>query len=640
MRYGFLIVLALMLLIRLPFLDQAIQGDDVYYLAGAQHAQIDPAHPNHGSYVFLGDMVDMRGHPHPPLNAWALAALLALFGDVYEVPFHAAYILFSLIAAASVWSLAKRFTTRPVLATALFLFTPAFVVNGNSFEADVPFLAFWLAAVALAVKAIDRRSWAWLAGFVLASALAAMGAYQAVLLVPVLAVYIWLKDRKWWPAWVALLAAPAALIVWQLYERASSGSVPAGVLFSYFQTYGFQAIAAKASSAAALVAHTGWMLFPLLAVAAFWNRIEGVVALVLAGCAMALDLHPLFWLSFGVGALILIDCARRALKEADADARFLAAWIVLFFAAAVVLFFAGSARYLLPMAAPLALLGARVFDRHPRWAVPVCAVQCAFALALAWVNYQHWDGYRVFASEFRKQSLTGRVWINGEWGLRFYLESEGGLPLVRGQAVRPGDYVVGSRLGFPIPFTTGGGVLAPVMSAGIQPTLPLRLIGLGARSAYSTSSLGLRPFDVSTGPVDEVTAQVVIERQPVAEFLPMNAPEAAQQIVSGIYDLEQSAWRWMGEKAVILLKRPEKPKPVEVTFSIPGPAPARQVSLYVDNELVAQASYETPGTYTLRSLNIEARSPSVTLTIAVDRSFSVPGDHRQLGITLASAGFR
>jgi 4-amino-4-deoxy-L-arabinose transferase-like glycosyltransferase len=165
MRYGFLIVLALVLLIRLPFLDQAIQGDDVYYLAGAPHAQIDPAHPNHGSYVFLGDMVDMRGHPHPPLNAWALAALLALFGDVYEVPFHAAYILFSLIAAASVWSLAKRFTTRPVLATALFLFTPAFVVNGNSFEADVPFLAFWLAAVALAVKAIDRRSWAWLAGF-------------------------------------------------------------------------------------------------------------------------------------------------------------------------------------------------------------------------------------------------------------------------------------------------------------------------------------------------------------------------------------------------------------------------------------------------------------------------------------------
>jgi hypothetical protein len=269
MRYGFLIVVALVLLIRLPFLNQAIQGDDVYYLAGAQHAQIDPAHPNHGRYVFLGDMVDMRGHPHPPLNAWALAALLAWRGDVQEVPFHAAYILFSLIAAFSVWSLARRFSTQPTLATALFVFTPAFVVNGNSLEADIPFLAFWLASIALTVKAIDRRSWGWLACSVLAAALAAMAAYQAVLLAPILSVYLWLKDRKWWPAWVALFAAPAALAAWQLYERMSSGEVPAGVLFAYFQTYGFQALAAKAASSAALVGHTGWMLFPALAVPRF-----------------------------------------------------------------------------------------------------------------------------------------------------------------------------------------------------------------------------------------------------------------------------------------------------------------------------------------------------------------------------------
>jgi hypothetical protein len=640
MRYGFLIVVALVLLIRLPFLNQAIQGDDVYYLAGAEHAQIDPAHPNHGRYVFLGDMVDMRGHPHPPLNAWALAALLAWRGDVQEVPFHAAYILFSLIAAFSVWSLAKRFSTQPTLATALFIFTPAFVVNGNSFEADIPFLAFWLASIALTVKAIDRRSWGWLACSVVAAALAAMAAYQAVLLAPILSVYLWLKDRKWWPAWGALFAAPAALAAWQLYERMSSGEVPAGVLFAYFQTYGFQALAAKAASSAALVGHTGWMLFPALAVAAFWNRIAAAIAVVLAAGAMVLDLNPLFWVSFGVGVLILADCVRRAMKNTDLDTRFLAAWVVLFFAAAVVLFFAGSARYLLPMAAPLALLGVRAFEKHMRWIVPVLIAQGALALALAWVNYEHWDGYRVFAGEFRKQPASGRVWINGEWGLRFYLESEGGLPIERGQAVRPGDYVVSSRLGFPIPFTTGGGVLVPVMKSEIVPALPLRLIGLGARSAYSTSSLGLRPFDFHPGMVDEVVAQVVVERKPVVEFLPMNAPEASQQIVSGIYDLEQGAWRWMGERAVILLKRPAAPKPVEATFSIPGPAPARQVSLYIDNELAAQANYATPGTYTLRSLNVEARSPTVTLTIAIDKSFKVPGDHRQLGITLASAGFR
>ena len=136
------IIVAVVLLIRLPFLNQAIQGDDVYYLAGAEHAQIDPLHPKDVRYVFLGDPVDLRGFPHPPFNDWFLGLLLAIAGDVREVPFHAAYILFSLIAALAMWSLARRFSPHPLWATLLFLAVPAFVINGNSFESDLPFLAF------------------------------------------------------------------------------------------------------------------------------------------------------------------------------------------------------------------------------------------------------------------------------------------------------------------------------------------------------------------------------------------------------------------------------------------------------------------------------------------------------------------
>ena len=38
-------ILALVFLLRLPFLNQAIQGDDPYYIYGAEHAQIDPCIP-------------------------------------------------------------------------------------------------------------------------------------------------------------------------------------------------------------------------------------------------------------------------------------------------------------------------------------------------------------------------------------------------------------------------------------------------------------------------------------------------------------------------------------------------------------------------------------------------------------------
>ena len=44
------------------------------------------------------------------LNAWFLALLLAANKDVSEIPLHAAYILFSLIAAFSALVLARRFS--------------------------------------------------------------------------------------------------------------------------------------------------------------------------------------------------------------------------------------------------------------------------------------------------------------------------------------------------------------------------------------------------------------------------------------------------------------------------------------------------------------------------------------------------
>ena len=178
-RQPLLLLMGLVLLIRLPFLNQAIQGDDHIYITEAQHALIDPLHPNDVKYVFLGDEVDLRGHSHPPGNAWPLAGLLLMFGDVREVPFHAAYIVFSLIAMWAMWSLARRFSERPMWAALLFLAVPAFVINGSSLEADLPFLAFWLASIALFLS--GRMLLA-----ALAMAAATMMAYQAVFLIPIL----------------------------------------------------------------------------------------------------------------------------------------------------------------------------------------------------------------------------------------------------------------------------------------------------------------------------------------------------------------------------------------------------------------------------------------------------------------------
>ena len=614
-----LIVALFVFALRLPFLNQAIQGDDVYYLAEAQHAQIEPLHPKHVEYAFMGRMVDMRGQPHPPLNAWYLALLIALSKDISEIPFHAAYILFSLMAAFSALSLARRFSPHPLAATLLFLATPAFVVNGNSLESDLPFLAFWLLAIALFVHAVDRRSLKLLIASSLAMGLAALAAYQAVFLVPILFLY----GRKWRPAAVATLAPPVVLIAWQIFERLSTGAFPANVVAGYMQSYALQALEQKLKSAVALTGHLGWLVFPSL-----W--LPPLVAIPAALGAAIYDLNPLFWASIAVGVGILIWCARHWRD-------FLAQWVLIFFAGALIVFFAGSARYLLPIALPIAILATR--------RVSLAGIRVAFAcqilltLGLAIVNYQHWDGYRRFARMLANDAGTKRLWINGEWGLRYYLESEGGLPLLQGQKLYPGEMVVSSSLSYPIGIAAAGGVLAPVAEQTIRPAIPLRIVALNGKSAYSTTMFGLRPFDISRAVIDELRAEVAIERKPVLSDLPMNAPEAEQQIVSGVYSLENGQWRWMAKEAVFLLKPPAESSPLVVRFVIPDQAPARKLTVAINGQIVATENYTNPGSFTLQTEKTKPEGDSIRVTITVDKVLSSQSDRRELGVILTEVGF-
>ena len=323
------------------------------------------------------------------------------------------------------------------------------------------------------------------------------------------------------------------------------------------QTYGLQAFVPKIRNAIALTGHLAWVVFPGL-----WT--PPLMTIPAAIAAAFYDLNPLFWASIAVGLGILIWCGRNWRD-------FLAQWVLIFFASALVLFFAGSARYLLPIALPIAILATQRVSR--RWQKIGFGASLALSVALAIVNYQHWHAYRQFAHALKNEVETKRVWINGEWGLRYYMESEGALPLLAGQAVHPGEMVVSSALCLPIQFTTGGGVLAPIAERVIRPLIPLRIVSLHGRSAYSTTAFGLRPFDVSLSVIDQLRAEMVVEHKPTRSNLPMNAPEADQQIVSGVYQLENGQWRWMSQTAVIMLKPPAQPSPLAVRVHHPRSSP-------------------------------------------------------------------
>ena len=188
-------------------------------------------------------------------------------------------------------------------------------------------------------------------------------------------------------------------------------------------------------------------------------------------------------------------------------------------------------------------------------------------------------------------------------------------------------------------FTNGGGALAPITQLEIGAALPLRLLALNTRSAYSRVDRGFLPFDISTGPIDRVRAEMVVERKPALEYLPMNAPEAEQQLVSGVYALEDNRTRWMAGRAVILLKSPTTATPLRVVFYIPESAPARRISVLLDGREVAAQTFQNPGICTLEAPAQRPPNPTATLTIIVDKTITVAGDPRELGVVLSEAGF-
>lgn len=618
-RVGPWIVIAVLAFsLRLPFLNQAIQGDDFYYLYGAQHAQIDPLHPHNARFYFLGDRVDMRGFPHPPLNAWVLGALLAICGDVREVPFHLAYAVFSILAALAMYSIARRFCDQPFLATLLFLAVPAFVVNGNSLESDLPFLACWMVAVALFLRAVGERSMAALVLSGIAGFLAGLAAYQAILLAPVLAVYLWTKRRDWAIGWMAVLAAPLAIGAWQLFERATTGQFPALMLADYMKSYSFQAPWQKVRSAAALVVHLGWVVSPLLVRG---SKVAWIAALAAATGAALYDPHPLFWVSIGCGVLVLIAAARAG--------GFIGAWLLIFAAGAGLVFFAGSARYLLPLAAPVAILAVRACSA--RFVMIGFVLQIGLSLGFAIVNYQHWAGYRDFAASFAPQVKQHRTWVDAEWGLRHYLEAEGALPLARNQTPRPGEIVVSSELFRPVEFSAA---VAPLAFVEIRPSIPLRLISIDGKSAYSVVGRGIWPFEISSAPMDRVRAELVIERKATLSFITPGDPAAREQIVSGLFPDG-----WMMDRATVLLKPADARTPLRAVFEIRQQSTARHVQLFIESTLAAEETFAGPGAYQIAVPWTGGDQP-VTVTLVVDKTFTAPPDERKLGIVVTGIGFK
>jgi hypothetical protein len=152
-------------------------------------------------------------------------------------------------------------------------------------------------------------------------------------------------------------------------------------------------------------------------------------------------------------------------------------------------------------------------------------------------------------------------------------------------------------------------------------------------------SKGFLPFEISTNLVDRLRAVQVVERHPTLEYLPMDAPTAKDQIVTGIFSLEGKI-RWTSRTATVVLKSPAAPTPLRAEFTIHPRSRARTIHLLLDGREVASETYSGPGAYTLQTPPLKPAGPVAVVALEVDQTFTAPPDTRDLGIVLSGIGFQ
>jgi hypothetical protein len=168
-----------------------------------------------------------------------------------------------------------------------------------------------------------------------------------------------------------------------------------------------------------------------------------------------------------------------------------------------------------------------------------------------------------------------------------------------------------------------------ISSLEIRPSIPLRLFSQTGKSAYSLAVSGLWPFEISAAPVDRVGAYLIGERKAELSWV---TPADQPQVLRGVYPDS-----WTTAEASVIVKRANAP--LRADFSIHEKSTARTVRLLADGAVVAERTFPGPGVYSL-SAEIPGDSPTVTVSLTVDKTFSVPGDGRQLGIIVSGIGFK
>jgi tetratricopeptide (TPR) repeat protein len=441
------------------------------------------------------------------------------------------------MAAMGVYSLAKMWCERPLLATVVAIFTPAFLVSSTTLMCDVPMLAFWIWTIVFWERALgnERGRWLFIGAGVLAG-LAVLTKYSAITLLPLLFVLSLLRTRKpgWWLAGLAvplLILAGYEMITARMYGR---GLFSTAVHYAHNTHIEFPG-GWRASGIVGL-AFAGGSLLPLLFFAPFLWRPKTLLAGGVVILGIWLAMFPL-WDNLGLilngngadpkrmkhwyyllqvvlltagGLHVLLLVAAETWRRRDMVTLILAFWIAGTIYFATVLNWTINVRSFLPMVPAAAILlmrrleacrGNFMTDGRLLWPlIPAAAI----ALCLAAADYRLANSARTAAIQIaaKYKSASNTVWFEGHGTFQYYMEKLGSLPIDGERSLlQPQDTVVVPEIG--AYFTLPPGSVGWIEDLEFSPFSWMNLMGStenGAAGFYG-ANFGPVPFNFGKPPI-------------------------------------------------------------------------------------------------------------------------------------------
>lgn len=454
-----------------PFVTKPFNIDDPLFLWAARQIQAHPANPYGFEVNWYGTLSPMwEVTKNPPLACYYLVTAAAILGWS-EPALHCAFLLPAVLAVLGTYRLARHFCNQPTLAACATLFTPVFLVSSTTLMCDTMLLAFWVWAVVLWVEGMERNdSWR-LAGSAVLIALAALTKYFGVCLIPLLAAYSLVGQRRI-GRWAGCFLIPiAALAAYQWATQALYGRGLLSDAWDYATTTKELSANSGVTSSLTALTFTGGCLAVAVFLAPWLWRARvlagfAVFAVLIATALFIADptlrnhsvfqgasrviveVQIIFW-AIG-GASVLGLAVADAWQRRDAGSCLLALWVLGTFLFAGFFNWIVNGRSILPMAPAVGILLVRRLEQGARAGKSArardarisLAAGAALALLVARADFRYATAVRHSAEQTHARCGQGggTLWFEGHWGFQYYLEKLGAKAVVaRQSAPRRGD---------------------------------------------------------------------------------------------------------------------------------------------------------------------------------------------------------